>query len=97
MLNSSSIERPKSIITTPAAMWLTGCALIAPKIVPVREAIRPKAEYVAATPETKARLKRKPFMREPSAPAVINPTLIGIRGYTQGVKLSRTPAAKATR
>ena len=97
MLNLSNRDRPNTIIMTPANIEVMGCVLIAPRNLPVREAINPNKEYIIATPVTYIKLKTNPLILEPAALTPMKPTLMGISGYTQGVKLKSTPPKNATK
>jgi hypothetical protein len=69
-----------------------------PKILPVKDANNPNMEYVTATPVTYIKHKLNPLsLAVVPAFIPIYPTITGISGYTQGVKLTPTPPKNALR
>src|SRR5687768_17987892 len=74
-----------------------GFVLIEPNSEPVNPAIVPRAAYTSARPITYEKVSPAAVKRDAGAPLIVLPptmaAVIGIIGYTQGVRLVSTPAA----
>jgi hypothetical protein len=91
---TSNMTSAKTSKTFPIANRVQGLAATVPNKEPERPASSPMSAYNRANPPMYVRVKVTVRQRLASSPAVptITPAVIGIIGYTQGVRLVRTPA-----
>lgn len=88
---TSSMERPMRMKIFATTRFVHGLVWMVPKKLPVSPAMLPKTIYVSDVPSTYTNERRKPFIRDPLPWDPMKETVMGMRGYMHGVKLTRTP------
>jgi len=89
-----NIERARARMTAAIARMTTGFWSQTPKSEPERAAKTPSAEYVTLIPRTYAAASPNVLAPCPPLCRPKYPSVIGIRGYTQGVRLRASPDTK---
>ena len=92
MVTMSNMARPRTTNSAAIARLNHGDALIVPNVPAVRMTASPRPPYTSAMASPYALPSAKPRPRDPArVPAPMMARLIGIRGRTQGVRLSASP------